>query len=116
MAAVDLRFAHPPGSAHLVLGGDPAGSHPPLDAQLVGTLPALRFEALAIPNASATLVATFPAMEMIAEARYASRALVAGGAPGLLGNAGAVQRRHEHRTGHPTQARECGNRASLEPT
>ena len=69
MAAVDLRFAHPPGSAHLVLGGDPAGSHPPLDAQLVGTLPALRFEALAIPNASATLVATFPAMEMIAEAR-----------------------------------------------
>ena len=74
MASVDLRFAHPPGSAHLVFGGDPTGSAPPLDAQLVGTLPALRFEALAIPNASATLVATFPAMEMIAEARYASRA------------------------------------------
>lgn len=73
MTAVDLRFAHPPGSVHLVLGGDPAGAPPPVDAQLVGALPPLRFEALAIPNASATLVGTFPAMEMLVEARYASR-------------------------------------------
>ncbi|MBK8067130.1 MAG: hypothetical protein IPK27_05760 [Rhodanobacteraceae bacterium] len=111
MAAVDLRFAHPPASAHLVLGGDPAGSHPPIDAQLVGTLPALRFEALAIPNASATLVATFPAMEMIAEARYASRA-----ARPLVGSTGSAWQRGrgfedgaEHRTtstaSHSSQAR-----------
>lgn len=111
MAAVDLRFAHPPGSAHLVLGGDPAGSHPPLDAQLVGTLPGLRFEGLAIPNASATLVATFPAMEMIAEARYASRT-----ARPLVGRTTLAWQRArgfedgaEHRTAstasHPSQAR-----------
>ena len=62
MASIDLRLAHPPGSTHLVLGGEPGGSQPPQDAQLVGALPALRFEALAIPNASATLVATLPAM------------------------------------------------------
>ena len=68
MASIDLRLAHPPGSTRLVLGGDPGGSQPPQDAQLVGALPALHFEALAIPNASATLVATFPAMEMIFEA------------------------------------------------
>lgn len=74
MASIDVRLAHPPGSTHLVLGGDLGGSQPPQDAQLVGAFPALRFEALAIPNASATLVATFPAMEMIVEARYASRA------------------------------------------
>lgn len=74
MASIDLRLAHPPGSTHLALGGDPGGSQPPQDAQLVGALPALHFEALAIPNASATLVATFPAMEMMVEARYASRA------------------------------------------
>jgi hypothetical protein len=111
MTAVDLRFAHSPGSAHLVFGGDPTGSASPLDAQLVGTLPALRFEALVIPNASATLVATFPAMEMLAEARYASRA-----ARPLVGSTRSAWQRGrgfedgaEHRTAstasHPSQAR-----------
>lgn len=102
MTAADLRFAHPPGSAHLLLGGEPAGAVPALDAQLIGALPALRFDALAIPNASATLLGTFPAMEMLVEARYSSRT-----ARPLVGSTYSTWQRgrgFEHGAAHRTSA------------
>lgn len=111
MTAVDLRFAHPPGSAHLVLGGEPAGAAPALDARLVGALPALRFDALAIPNASATFVGTFPAMEMLIEARYASRTArpLVGGTYSTWQRGRGFEHGAEHRTSStqpaPVQAR-----------
>ena len=71
---VDLRFAHPPGGANLVLDGGFDGSQPVADARLTGTLPALTFFARAIPSASATLAATLPALACSATAEYRSRA------------------------------------------